>query len=121
MGAVAASLGLRWRRVVGIALAAALLAGTDLGARIFGTNDEARFPLLARDILARGDWLWPQVNGAVYYNKPPLMAWLIALASWPAGHVSQLTAALPSACAAAATALIVYWLAETLFADGPGP
>src|SRR5262245_14856984 len=108
-------------RLPGIALAAVLLVVTDLGARIFGTNDEARFPLLARDILARGDWLWPQLNGAAYYNKPPLMAWFIALGSWPAGHVSQLTAALPSACAAAATALIVYWLAETLFADGPGP
>ena len=31
---------------------AALMAVFDLGAVVFATNDEARFPLLARDILA---------------------------------------------------------------------
>ena len=46
----------------------------DVGARVLATNDETRFPLLARDILARSEWLLPQLNGRVYLNKPPLCA-----------------------------------------------
>ncbi len=114
---VGLSRSLRAARTAGVALAAVLLVSTDLGTRLFGTNDEARFPLLARDILARGDWLWPKLNGAGYYNKPPLMAWLIALVSWPGGDVTEFTAVVPSACAAVATALIVYHLGRTLVGD----
>ena len=98
-----------------IALAAAVLLGVELGARVFTSNDEARFPLLAQDILTRGDWLWPRLNGVGYFNKPPLLAWLIALVSWPAGHVTQLTAVLPSAAAVVATVLLVHALARDLF------
>ena len=61
---------------------AAVMVGVDLGRRILTTNDEARFPLLAQDILTRGDWLFPVLNGTVYHNKPILLAWLIAHALW---------------------------------------
>jgi 4-amino-4-deoxy-L-arabinose transferase-like glycosyltransferase len=92
-----------------------MLIGLELGVRAFTTNDQARFPLLAQDILARGDWLWPRLNGAGYFNKPPLLAWLIALASWPVGRVTEWTAALPSAAAVVATVLLTYALARDLF------
>ncbi|HWM75940.1 MAG TPA: glycosyltransferase family 39 protein, partial [Methylomirabilota bacterium] len=65
-----------------MALSAALLF-FDFGAHVLSTNDETRFPLMARDILARGHWLLPEINGAPMLNKPPLHAWLIALAAWP--------------------------------------
>ncbi len=32
----------------------AALLGFDLGTRVLATNDEARFPMMARDILANG-------------------------------------------------------------------
>ena len=98
-----------------IALATAALIGVELGARALTTNDLARFPLLAQDILARGDWLWPRLNGAGYFNKPPLLAWLIALVSWPVGRVTEWTAVLPSAAAVVATVLLTYALARDLF------
>src|ERR1700730_19293245 len=81
-------------RVALMALSAALLF-FDSGAHVLSTNDETRFPLMARDILARGHWLLPEINGAPMLNKPPLHAWLIALAAWPTGSVTQRTAALP--------------------------
>ena len=98
-----------------IALAAAALIGVEIGVRVFSTNDEARFPLLAQDILTRGDWLWPRLNGAAYYNKPPLLAWLIALVSWPVGRVTQWSAVLPSAAAVVASVLLIYAIARDLF------
>src|SRR5206468_9659025 len=84
------------------------MAVFDLGAVVFATNDEARFPLLARDTLTRGDVWFPQLNGIVYQNKPLLFAWLIALVSWPVGQVSALTALVPSLAASVALALVVY-------------
>jgi 4-amino-4-deoxy-L-arabinose transferase-like glycosyltransferase len=95
-------------------LAASLMAAIDLGRRILATNDEARFALLAQDMLSRGAWLFPRLNGAVYSAKPPLLAWLIALASWPGGRVTQLTAVLPSAAAAVATALILLAIGRSM-------
>ncbi|HET8578671.1 MAG TPA: glycosyltransferase family 39 protein [Methylomirabilota bacterium] len=97
-------------------LAAALAMVTiDLGRGVLSTNDEARFAVLGQDILARGSWLFPELNGVTYHNKPPLLAWLVALASWPAGRVTELTAALPSALAGLATAIVIYLLGRQLF------
>jgi 4-amino-4-deoxy-L-arabinose transferase-like glycosyltransferase len=101
--------------VLWIVAAAVALVATDLGARTLATNDEARFPLLAQDMLARNDWLHPMVNGSPYYNKPPLQAWLIAAASWPGGSVTPLSAVLPSALAAIGATLLVWGLGRTLF------
>ena len=99
---------------------AALMTVFDLLGIVFATNDEARFPLLARDILARGDWWFPQLNGAVYQNKPLLLAWLIALVSWPTGQVTALTALVPSVVAAVALALVVYAAAREMFGPDAG-
>jgi 4-amino-4-deoxy-L-arabinose transferase-like glycosyltransferase len=99
---------------------AAVLVAIDLGRRILANNDEARFPLLAQDILQRGDWLFPTLNGTVYHNKPLLLAWLIALASWPVGYVTQFTAVIPSATAAVATALVVFGLGREMFGADAG-
>jgi 4-amino-4-deoxy-L-arabinose transferase-like glycosyltransferase len=87
----------------------------DFGRRFLATNDETRFPLLARDILAHGHWLLPQLNGVPHLNKPPLYAWLIALTSWPTGAVTQRNAALASLLAALAVVLGTYWIASRLF------
>jgi 4-amino-4-deoxy-L-arabinose transferase-like glycosyltransferase len=103
-----------------IVVAAVAVTAVDLGWRVLSTNDEARFAVLAQDILTRGDWLFPRINGAVYHNKPPLLAWLIALASWPLGYVTQLTAALPSAAAAVGMVLIVFVTGRTLFGTDAG-
>ena len=97
-----------------MALSAALLF-FDFGAHVLSTNDETRFPLMARDILARGHWLLPEINGAPMLNKPPLHAWLIALAAWPTGAVTQRTAALPSLLAGLALVAGTYWVGRRVF------
>ena len=78
-----------WRPALWLAMAAVAMVGIDLGRRILATNDEARFAMLAQDMFERGAWLFPQLNGVAYNAKPPLHAWLIAIASWPAGQLSD--------------------------------
>ena len=68
----------------------------DPGGWVLLTNDEARSPVMARDIVSRGHWLAPTIAGRPRLNKPPLHAWLIALVSLPGGEVTPRTAALPS-------------------------
>ena len=87
----------------------------DLGSRVLSTNDEARFPMLARDILSEGPWLLPRLDGIPHLNKPPLHAWLIALASWRTGAVTPWTASLPSVLAALVVIFATYRVARRLF------
>ena len=96
------------------------MACLELGRRIYANNDDARFAVLAQDVLSHGFRLFPDLNGVPYYNKPALLAWLIALASWPAGAVSQLTAALPSAVAGVGLAFVVYALGRGMFGADAG-
>jgi len=102
-----------------IAVSAVLLF-FDFGARVDTTNDETRFPLMARDILRHGHWLQPEINGAPMLNKPPLHAWLIAIAAWPAGAVTPRSAQLPSLLAALGLVAVTYWLGARLFSHSTG-
>lgn len=92
----------------------------DLGGWIFLTNDEARFPVMARDILTSGHWLVPEIAGTPMLNKPPLHAWLIALASLPVGAVTARTAALPSVITGIGIMLATGWLGARLFGPTAG-
>src|SRR5947207_376561 len=103
-----------------LAIGGAVLLFFDTGARVLATNDEARFPVMARDILATGRWFLPEIGGVPMLNKPPLHAWLIALGSWPAGAVTQRTAALPSGVAALGVVLATAWIGARVFSPAVG-
>jgi 4-amino-4-deoxy-L-arabinose transferase-like glycosyltransferase len=96
------------------------LYALDLGGWVFLTNDEARFPAMARDIVAHGHWLTPAIAGTPMLNKPPLHAWLIALASLPGGAVTPRTAALPSVLGGLGIVAATAWLGARLFAPAVG-
>ncbi|HEX4970415.1 MAG TPA: hypothetical protein VFV69_05120, partial [Steroidobacteraceae bacterium] len=57
---------------------ALLLIATGIGLRDPWPPDEPRFALVARDMVATGDWLLPRVGGQPYADKPPLFFWLVA-------------------------------------------
>jgi len=103
------------RRLVALLAASAILLFFDFGTRVFTTNDETRFPLLARDIVRHGHWLLPEIDGVPVLNKPPLHAWLIAIAAEPTGLVSPRIAQLPSLLAALALVAVTYWIGVRLF------
>jgi 4-amino-4-deoxy-L-arabinose transferase-like glycosyltransferase len=88
--------------LAGILLLALLLPLIPAGRRVLWESNEARYPLLAQDILEHGHWLVPEVRGQLYLNKPQLFFWSIAVVSLPAGRVSERTAALPSVLSAVA-------------------
>ena len=79
--------------------------------------DEGRNAEVAREMLASGDLITPHFNTLPYLDKPPVFFWLVAGCFHLVG-VSELTARLPSALAALATMLLVWFLARRMFGDG---
>jgi 4-amino-4-deoxy-L-arabinose transferase-like glycosyltransferase len=110
-----------WWRFALVAIVGALVLSFNFGSRLLLTNDDTRFPVMARDILMNGHWLLPALpDGTPHLVKPPLAVWLIALASWPTGSVSVRTAVLPSVLAAIGVVFLTYWLGRQLFGPDPG-
>jgi 4-amino-4-deoxy-L-arabinose transferase-like glycosyltransferase len=79
-----------------VAVAAALFL-PGIGERILYIGDEARYALLARNMVETGDWLVPRIGGEVHMEKSPLFIWTIAVLSLGRRDVTELTAVLPAA------------------------
>lgn len=96
-----------------------LLAFTVFAANIGGYDvwppDEPRYTEVAREMVVSGDYLVPRVNGEVYFEKPPMLFWLMALASVPFGEVNEVAARLPSVLCAVYIVGLTYALAARLF------
>ncbi|MGQ9857201.1 MAG: ArnT family glycosyltransferase [Thermodesulfobacteriota bacterium] len=111
-------------------LALSLFMGSkDLPLRDFR---EVRFAELGREMLrGEGDWIVPHLNGSPFLNKPPLLAWLVALSMQAMGE-NEFAARLPNVLATVGTAACVGWLVSmilgpswgimgtTLFLGSPG-
>lgn len=110
----------RRRDLLILGAAAALLILPGLGARDLWNPDEARYAEVAREMRQSGEWLVPQLNGAVYTQKPPLFFWAIDLAARATGGSYELAARLPSALGAIGAVLLVYLMGERLFGRRAG-
>ncbi len=99
--------------------AAVLLFTIDLGALPLRDWDEGTVAQVAREILHPASsssmtWLYPTLGGEPYYNKPPLMHWLIAM-TYAVGGVNEWTARLPGAILSAISVPLLYGIARELF------
>ncbi len=95
------------------------LALTGAGALPLIDRDEPRFAEASREMLERGDFIVPYFNAAPRLQKPPLANWCQA-ASFKLFGQSERSARLPSALAAALTALVVYGFARRLYGGDTG-
>jgi 4-amino-4-deoxy-L-arabinose transferase-like glycosyltransferase len=104
--------------LVGFTLAAILLFTLHLGNLPLRDWDEGIVAQVAREMgrstANAPNWLYPQYLGGPYYNKPPMVHWLIAIAyQW--GGVNEWTARLPGALLAAISVPCLYRLGRELF------
>jgi 4-amino-4-deoxy-L-arabinose transferase-like glycosyltransferase len=70
--------------------------------------DEPRYAQVAREMLARHDWITPTLGGSPWLEKPPLYYWQ-AMLTYRIFGVSDWAARLPSAFDAFVLVLAVYW------------
>jgi 4-amino-4-deoxy-L-arabinose transferase-like glycosyltransferase len=80
--------------------------------------DEARYAEIPREMIAQGDWLTPQLNFVLYFEKPPLQYWLSAL-SMKAFGINAVAARLPLALATLVAMGAAFLLARRLGARRP--
>lgn len=66
------------RRDAGWLLLALLCLGLTAGIRPLMLPDEGRYVGVAWEMLQRGDWLTPVLDGLPFFHKPPLFYWLTA-------------------------------------------
>ncbi len=86
------------------------LPGRDLWA-----PNEPGFAEIAREMVERGDYLVPHLNGVVYPDKPPLYFWLEVASAKALGGFSEFSVRLPSALAGTALVLLTYRIGLLLF------
>jgi 4-amino-4-deoxy-L-arabinose transferase-like glycosyltransferase len=98
----------------------ALLALPLLGQRLIVTGDEARFAVLAQDMLTRSPRVDARVRDERDRATPPLYPWAIKVLSIPPGRVTETTAQLPVIRAAVASVFFTTLLGQQLFSPGAG-
>jgi 4-amino-4-deoxy-L-arabinose transferase-like glycosyltransferase len=121
------------RRRIWAAIAVAALLVVYLG-RLGGyplqDPDEGRYAEIPREMVESGDWLTPRLNYVKYYEKPPLLYWLIAASftvfgpeEWAGRVVSALaglaTIAMTFALGRAALGGRAAWISVAVLATSP--
>src|SRR5262249_38582560 len=112
------------RRLLAVSLGlcvvvAAFLAFAQLGQRPL-LDAEARYALIAEEMLRSGDFIQPRLNTFPYYEKPPLLYWAIAI-SYRVFGVNELAARLPSALAHVGTTVLAFALAHAVLGRTAAP
>jgi 4-amino-4-deoxy-L-arabinose transferase-like glycosyltransferase len=107
-----------WVWLIVLLLAAVLLFSINLGGSSLRDWDEGIVAQVARDIWRAPTgsmrWLYPTLGGEPYYQKPPLMHWLIAWA-YSLGGVNECTTRLPSAILTATSVPLLYCIGREIF------
>src|SRR6266705_320863 len=98
-------------------LATALLAGRLAEGDLIG--DPVIYAAVAKSMLVRGEWTTLYLAGQPFFDKPPLVAWLAALAFELFG-VSTWSARLPGVALGIAACLVLWRLGAFLFDERVG-
>jgi 4-amino-4-deoxy-L-arabinose transferase-like glycosyltransferase len=92
--------------LIAVVVLPALLLYPTLSYRLL-EPDEGRYAEIPREMLERGDWVVPHLQGQPYLDKPPLMYWLVML-SYSIFGVSDWAARIPPALAIHGAILSLY-------------
>src|SRR6266851_3012996 len=75
--------------------------------------DEPRYAQVAREMFARQDLITPTLGGIPWFEKPPLLYWLM-IANYRVFGVTEYAARLGPAVCGLLAAVFVYWIGKTI-------
>ena len=81
--------------------------------------DEGRNAEVAREMVAKGNWITPHFDNFSYLDKPPVYFWAVA-SSFKVAGLSETSARFPSALAALLTVFLAWFLARRMFENSTG-
>ncbi len=102
-----------------LALLSLAFFGFRLGSAPLANPDEARYAEVPREMLASGDWVTPRLNGVNYFEKPPLVYWVIAASMKVFGLNEWAVRAVPALFAFGGV-LLTYATARKLYGRAAG-
>jgi 4-amino-4-deoxy-L-arabinose transferase-like glycosyltransferase len=73
--------------------------------------DESFYAQIGRELLSSGDWLGPSFLGEPFFEKPPLLPWVIAL-SYSVFGIHAWSARLPAILAALGAIILTGWIGK---------
>ena len=76
--------------------------------------DEPRYSAIGRAMAASGDWITPRLWGAPWFEKPPLLYWIVALGT-DLGLAPDLAGRLPIALLSLGFLVIYFYLVRIEF------
>jgi 4-amino-4-deoxy-L-arabinose transferase-like glycosyltransferase len=97
----------------------AIFVGSALAPPALLDDADSAHAEVAREMVETGDWVTLRMDGIKYYEKAPLMYWMIAL-SFSTLAVNELAARLPIALSAVLAVMMVWALARRMFGTRAG-
>ena len=107
-------------RLTILIILAGILFFFNLGATSLWDPDEPRQAIMAREMLDRGDYIRPYLNGVPYLEKPPFYSWMIMAAAKVSGTLDEFSSRAPSAVSALLLVVITFLLGCRLGDDRAG-
>jgi hypothetical protein len=104
---------------IGVLAASSLVIFYCLGERVIRTWDESIYAEVAREMVARHNWLTPHWNFQPWFEKPPLFMWITAFLYQLFG-ISELSTRIFGAVCAVATIWITFELGRKLMDEWHG-
>ncbi len=95
-------------------LAALVVLGAGIGLRDPWPSDEPRYALVAKQMVASGDWLFPHRGSELYSDKPPMLMWMEAAFYQLVGNW-RIAFLLPSLLAGLATLALTWDMGRRLW------
>ena len=109
-----------WVQILLLLVLCSLLFVVGVGCWDLWNPDEPRYGQVAKEMVARGDWILMHVNGNTYEDKPPLFFWLIALSSFLWQGFTSFSVRFPSAFLSTLTVLLTFFLGKKLYGSRTG-
>lgn len=103
-----------WTDLLWLTALLAIAFSVLLGVRPLNTPDEGRYAEIAHEMLVYHNYITPQLNHLVFFDKPPLVYWLMA-ASMKVFGVTMWAVRIIPALLALLGCLMVYVTARTLY------
>ena len=89
-----------------------------LGHLPFVGPDEPRYAQVAREMFLRGDLITPTLGGHIWFEKPPLLYWMM-MASFRLFGISEWAARLGPALSGLLTVFAVFWVGSRVCRSSP--
>lgn len=103
-----------WFTILGLCIIFYFIFFHGIGTYALMDSDETRYVSMARDMFNSGDYLTLRLNGAYFFEKPPLYFWLECTSFGLFGKVNEFTARFPVSMCGMISSFLAYFIGKKI-------